>query len=114
MMTTTNTMTNNNNNDNNTSRSAINVIQNSYNSNCNTYNGNYRQATFTMARGEPLTLSFTMQNPLGTTLQVYKLCLLYISLASPHQLWKSSFSRSLSIAPNHESRNILLTFDPPQ
>lgn len=66
---------------------------------------------YTIAKSEPLVLSFLMRNTVGCPIEATGLALLYVSKSMPEQLWKSSNSKTVRLDPGSHERQELL-FDP--
>lgn len=70
-----------------------------------------QQRHYIIARGEPLVMSFIMENPVGCPVEATDLTLLYLSYTAPDQLWKSSTTQTVSLAAGARQR-VSLSFDP--
>ncbi|KAG5502892.1 hypothetical protein JKF63_04663 [Porcisia hertigi] len=66
---------------------------------------------YTIAKAEPLVLSFIMENPIGCSIEVTELTLLYLACTSPEQLWKSSATQTVRLKAGACQR-VSLSFDP--
>ncbi|KAG5477035.1 hypothetical protein LSCM1_05373 [Leishmania martiniquensis] len=66
---------------------------------------------YTIARAEPLVLSFVMENTVGCAIEATELTLLYLDRASPEQLWKSSTTQTVRLQAGARQR-VSLSFDP--
>ncbi|KPI90041.1 hypothetical protein ABL78_0901 [Leptomonas seymouri] len=69
------------------------------------------QRHYTIARAEPLVLSFVMENTVGCPIEATDLTLLYLSYSEPDQLWKSSTTQTVKLDAGARQR-VLLSFDP--
>ncbi|KAG5503310.1 hypothetical protein GH5_04378 [Leishmania sp. Ghana 2012 LV757] len=66
---------------------------------------------YTIAKAEPLVISFVMENTIGCPIEATELTLLYLDCASPEQLWKGSAAQTVRLKAGARQR-VSLSFDP--